>query len=85
MLWITSAHDGGVAVGVRERVPQNQFGGRHIGGQEFSQTGFMPNVIQGWPLNFGFGAALGNAAAEDDPSPLLRRRTNSVVMLRGKT
>ena len=84
MLWVTSAHDRGVAVGVRKRVSQNQFGGRHVGGQEFSQTGFLPNLIQRGPLNFGVGASLGNTAAEDDPSPLLCRRTDCLVMLRGK-
>ena len=63
---IARADDGGVAVGMAERVTQDQLGALHAIGKDFIEPRAGPYVVKRRSLDLGVGAAMGDAAADDD-------------------
>lgn len=78
------AHDGRVTVRVGERVAEDQLGTVHAGGQDVIEFRSRPAVVQRRSLDLGIGAALSDAAPDDDARPRSCGFRNPIVMFGGQ-
>ena len=81
MLVVARADDRRVAVRVRERVSKDQFGPRHSTGKKIVKSRLRPDVVERGSLDLGIGAAVGDAAPDDDARPAFCGSRDPIVML----
>ena len=82
---IARADNRGMTVRMTECITQDQFSTIHSGWKQLVELPATPNIVERGTLNFGIGAALGNAAANNDASTGLGSPCYQVIMLGSET
>jgi hypothetical protein len=80
VLVIAGADDRRMAMRMAERVPQNQLGPLHPFGQDFVQSGLIPDVVQRGSLDFRVGTAVSDPASDNDPRSSFRGLSDPPVV-----